>query len=194
MLSQVEPEEARGEVRTTHLRLEGDVDDAATRELSYRGRRPRALILVQNLPVPLDRRVWLESQTLRDAGWEVSVICPKGPGDPVYEQYEGVHLYKYRQAPPASGALGYAFEFVYCWVRTALLAMRVSFTRGVDVVQTCNPPDTFWSIGMVFKLFGKRFVFDHHDLCPEVYQSRFGRTGGLLHRMLLRLERVGLGL
>jgi len=84
------------------------------------------LIIVQNLPVPLDRRVWQESLALRDAGYVVSVVCPKAPGDPDYELYEGVHLHKYAPPPATRGVLSYVVEFAYCWVRTSVLAVRVA--------------------------------------------------------------------
>lgn len=151
----------------------------------------RVLIVVQNLSVPFDRRVWLECQTLVAAGYGVSVICPKGPGDPSYEVLEGVHLHKYRPAPAAGGLGGYALEFVWCWVLTALLSVRVLLHEGFDVLQTCNPPDTYWALALPYKLLGKRFVYDQHDLCPEVYLSRFGASGSsLLLRGLRLLERA----
>lgn len=154
----------------------------------------RVLIIVQNLPVPLDRRVWLECQALRDRGYTVSVICPKGPGDPARHVVDDVALYKYRPAPEARGLLGYVWEFVYCWLRTALLSLRVWRERGFDVIQACNPPDTYWLLGRLWRLRGVRFVFDHHDLNPELYLSRFGepRSGKdrAQYRGLLALERA----
>jgi len=154
---------------------------------------PRILIIVQNLPVPLDRRVWLECQALTAAGYRVSVICPKGPGDPSRQDIDGVAIFKYAPPPAASGALGYLVEFFYCWLRTALLSLRVLLTRGFDVIQACNPPDTYWALALPYKLFGKKFVYDQHDLNPEVFRSRFGEPRGLVarlqYRMLLWLER-----
>ena len=154
-------------------------------------RSGRVLIVVQNLPVPFDRRVWMECQTLVAAGYGVSVICPKGPGDPRYQLLDGVHLHKYRPAPSASGLFGYALEFVWCWVLTALLSVRVLFREGFDVLQACNPPDTYWLLALPYKLLGKRFVYDQHDLCPEVYSSRFGESASpVLLRGLRLLERA----
>jgi glycosyltransferase involved in cell wall biosynthesis len=147
----------------------------------------RALIIVQNLSVPFDRRVWLECQTLVAAGYGVSVICPKGPGDPSYQLLEGVHLHKYRPAPVARGAFGYALEFLWCWVLTARLSLKVLARHGFDVIQTCNPPDTYWALAIPYKLLGKRFVYDQHDLCPEVYASRFGGDASSLLLGGLRL-------
>jgi glycosyltransferase involved in cell wall biosynthesis len=154
--------------------------------------RQHVLIIVQNLPVPLDRRVWLECQALRESDYTVSVICPKGPGDPGYEVFDGVHLYKYRAAPSASGVLGYLVEFVYCWLRTAFLSVCVNRRQPIAVIQGCNPPDTYWALAKLWRLAsGGRviFVFDHHDLNPEVYVSRFGEPTSLLSRLQLKILR-----
>jgi glycosyltransferase involved in cell wall biosynthesis len=146
---------------------------------------PHVLIIVQNLPVPLDRRVWLECQALVAAGYEVSVICPKGPGDPARQQLDGVHIYKYRPAPEAKGLAGFALEFTYSWLRTAKLAWTAWQRRRFDVIQACNPPDTYWLLGRLWRLRGVRFVFDQHDLNPELFRSRFGEPADLLHRLEL---------
>jgi glycosyltransferase involved in cell wall biosynthesis len=151
------------------------------------------LIVVQNLPVPLDRRVWLECQALRSAGYDVSVICPKGPGDPSREVVDGVRIFKYRAAPQASGALGYLVEFVYCWLRTAFLSWRAWRAQPFQVLQACNPPDTYWLLARFWKRRGVRFVFDQHDLNPELFRSRFGEPTTRMKRaqlaFLLWLER-----
>jgi len=136
------------------------------------------LIVVQNLPVPLDRRVWLECRALVEAGYRVSVICPKGPGDPAYAELDGVRLYKYKAAPPAAGLLGYLYEFGYSWLRTAGLAAKAWRRDRFDVLQACNPPDTYWALARLFRLRGVRFVYDQHDLNPEVFRSRFGEPAG----------------
>lgn len=154
---------------------------------------PHVLIIVQNLPVPLDRRVWLECQALVQAGYRVSVVCPKGPGDPPYAELDGVRLYKYAPPPDARGLLGYALEFGYCWLRSALLARRIWKRDRFDAIQACNPPDTYWALARRYRRHGVRFVYDQHDLNPEVFRSRFGEPTGLLsrwqYRALLWLER-----
>jgi glycosyltransferase involved in cell wall biosynthesis len=150
----------------------------------------RVLIIVQNLPVPFDRRVWLEACALRDAGFQVSIVCPKGPGDPPIQDLEGIRIRKYDPPPQTSGALSYAWEFAYCWVRTLVLVARAAAREGFDVLQACNPPDTYWALAAPFKAFGKRFVFDQHDLCPEVYVSRFPNGSRVAHRALMLLERA----
>jgi len=132
------------------------------------------LIIVQNLPVPFDRRVWLECQALRSVGLEVSVVCPKAPGDPAVEVVDGVTLYKYRPYQPGRGGIGFLIEYVYSFTATAWLTVKVWRQSHFRVLQACNPPDIFWPIAIFFRVFGRsRFVFDHHDLCPELYESRF---------------------
>lgn len=133
------------------------------------------LIIVQNLPIQVDRRVLLELHELLDSGYQVSLICPKGPGDPGRENIDGARIYKYAPAPPAKGLPGYALEFGYSWVRTALLSI-VARRRGgrFHVIQACNPPDTYWLLARLWRPFGVKFVFDQHDLNPELFLSRFG--------------------
>lgn len=140
------------------------------------------LIIVQNLPVPLDRRVWLECQALRDNGYDVSVICPKGPGDPGRQRIDGIQIYKYRPAPEAQGLAGFALEFAYSWLRTAFLSLVVARRSPIAVIQACNPPDTYWLLALLWRPFGVRFVFDQHDLNPELFVSRFGEPRGSLQR------------
>ena len=156
--------------------------------------RTGVLVIVQNLPVPLDRRVWLECQALTAQRYSVSVICPKGPGDPSYQEIDGVAIYKYAPAPQAAGLVGFVVEFAYSWVRTALLSLRVRRRRRFDVIQACNPPDTYWLLARMWRWRGVRFVFDHHDLNPELYLSRFGKPTTWARRAQLRglywLERM----
>lgn len=144
---------------------------------------PHVLIIVQNLPVPLDRRVWLECQALIARGYRVSVICPKGPGDPAFQHIDGVDIYKYAPAPEAEGLFGFAWEFAYSWVRTALLSLKVWRRRRFDVLQACNPPDTYWLLAKLWRTRGVKFIFDHHDLNPELFISRFGEPSGLVKRL-----------
>ena len=152
------------------------------------------LVVVQNLPVPLDRRVWLECQALIAAGYDVSVICPKGPGDPSRQTIDGIEIFKYKPAPQAEGLSGYAVEFAYSWVRTALLSLAVWRRRPFQVLQACNPPDTYWLLARLWRPRGVRFVFDQHDLNPELFLSRFGKPSTLKQRLelaaLLWLERM----
>ena len=132
------------------------------------------MIIVQNLPVPFDRRVWLECQALTRAGYRVSVICPQGPGEALEETIDGVTLYKYPLPETGSGRTAYLREYARSFGATARLAWRAWWRERFDVLQACNPPDIFWPLALAFRLVGVAFVFDHHDLCPELYASKFG--------------------
>jgi glycosyltransferase involved in cell wall biosynthesis len=154
------------------------------------GASKRVLIVVQNIPLRYDRRVRSECRALLDAGYGVSVICPKDTADePDEHVLDGVVVRSYQPPPATSGLVSYLIEFVVCWLRTARLSLRAARAEGFDVLQACNPPDTYWLLGLLWKVRGKRFVYDQHDLCPEVYEARFGKRG-LLHRALLLLERA----
>jgi glycosyltransferase involved in cell wall biosynthesis len=135
----------------------------------------------------------MELGALRAAGFEVSAICPMGEHwTRPHEVLDGIHIWRYPPPPPTRGFASYAWEFLYCWLQTLRLTFTVLARRGFDVIHAANPPDTFWAIAALFKPFGKHYVFDHHDLCPELYVARFGarREGDLLHRALGLLERL----
>jgi glycosyltransferase involved in cell wall biosynthesis len=151
----------------------------------------RVLILVENLPVPLDRRVWLEATTLVQAGYQVSVICPTGRGwDKAHEVIEDVHIWRYPAPPEAhSGALAYAREWGGALWHMARLMRVVWRARGFDVVQGCNPPDLLFLLALWWRPRGVRFLFDHHDVCPELFEAKFGKRGPLYQIMRL-MERL----
>jgi glycosyltransferase involved in cell wall biosynthesis len=151
---------------------------------------PRVLIVVQNLSVPLDRRVWQECRSLIAAGFGVSVICPRAEGEPALEVLDGVDIRRYRPPRHRGGVVGYAREYIHCWLATAWHATRIFATHGFDALQACNPPDTYWALALLFKPFGVRFVYDQHDLCPEVFDARFGSRHRLVARGVLLLERA----
>jgi len=153
------------------------------------GKSKRILILVENLPSPFDRRVWQEASTLRDAGYGVSIICPTGKGfESKFEKIDGISIWRYDLPVEGEGTRGYAVEYSVALLRTFVLCWRVLLSEGFDVIQACNPPDLFFLIGRFFKLLGKKFVFDHHDINPELYEAKFGRRD-FFYRLLLRLER-----
>ena len=150
----------------------------------------RVLIIVQNLPVPFDRRVWLECNALVADGYQVAVVCPKGKGDPAYQVIDTVELYKYRPYAPGGSKLGFIGEYAYSFLGTAWLTLKARRSGRFAVMQACNPPDIFWPIAMVLRLFDRtKFVFDHHDLCPELYESRFPDGPKLPYKGLRALER-----
>jgi glycosyltransferase involved in cell wall biosynthesis len=150
----------------------------------------RILILVENLPSPFDRRVWQEATTLCADGYQVSIICPTGKGfEKRYEVIERIHILRYRLPFEASGALGYLIEYPAALLCIFALSLKVLFTRGFDVIHACNPPDLLFLIGGFYKIFlRKKFVFDHHDINPELYEAKFGRRD-FFHRLLCLFER-----
>ena len=146
-------------------------------------------IIVENLSVPFDRRVWNEARALHGAGYRVSVISPKAPGATSgHEVLSGIDIYRH-WTWNASGRLGYIFEYAWSLAAEFALALRVYARSRFQVLQACNPPDTIFLIALFFKLFGVRFVFDHHDLGPELYQARFGGQG-LAYRLMGLAERL----
>jgi len=151
----------------------------------------RVLIIVQNLPVPFDRRVWQEACALQAHGYEVSVICPKGRGyEATYECLQNIHIYRHPLPLEAKGAGGYVIEYISSLFWEFVLAVKVFATRGFDVIHACNPPDNIFLIGGFFKLFlGRKFIFDHHDINPELYEAKFGRRD-FFYRVMLFWERL----
>ncbi|MFI6436641.1 glycosyltransferase family 4 protein [Streptomyces sp. NPDC050759] len=152
------------------------------------GSNRRALILVENLSVPFDRRVWQECTTLRDAGWTVHVICPQGEKRDTEPEAEidGVRIHRYPLRAATGGPAGYLREYGSALWHTVRLARKVG---PVDVVHACNPPDLLFLPALWMKRRGARFVFDQHDLVPELYLSRFDRGEDLLYRAVCALER-----
>jgi len=145
-------------------------------------------IVVENLPVPLDRRVWKEACALRDAGYRVSVICPKGRGFTAgYETLDGIEIYRHR-VWEASGVLGYLVEYSVALTAELLLALKVFSRTRFRILQACNPPDTIFLIGLLLKPLGVRFIFDQHDLGPELFEAKFGKRSGLLYRLARLFE------
>jgi glycosyltransferase involved in cell wall biosynthesis len=142
------------------------------------GSRLAVVLLVENLPVPLDRRVWQEAQALHADGWNVSVIGPRGDKTmrAMAETIDGIHVYRYPQRA-ASGPAGYLIEYLPSLVFTAIWLARVRLRGRIHVIHGCNPPDLFWIFGMVGQWFGARYVFDQHDANPELASTKWGDRG-----------------
>ena len=142
-------------------------------------KKPKVLMLVENVSVPGDPRVWAEAMTLRDAGVLVSIICPNGrTQQEAYSCLEGIHIYRYKQPVQGTGIKGYYAEYSRAFLMTLLLSFKVLFQRGFDVLHAANPPDFFFVIGLFYRLLGKKFVFDQHDPAPELFLAKFkGRSG-----------------
>ena len=155
-----------------------------------KNRTKKILIIVENLPSPFDRRVWQEATTLSEAGYQVSIICPTGKGyEKKYEVLDDIHIYRHNLPMEGEGPLGYLIEYSVALFWEFVLTWRVFLTRGFDVIHACNPPDNIFLIGAFFKLFGKKFVFDHHDINPELFIAKFGRQG-FFYKVMLAWERL----
>ena len=154
--------------------------------------RGRALLISENAPLPGDRRVWNEARTLKEAGWEVAAVCAAAADgeQAAQETIEGIEVHRYRLRP-AAGALGYLHEYGQALWRIRGLVRRLQADRPFDLVHAANPPDFLLLAARSARRRGARLVFDHHDLTPELFRSRFGRAG-LAHRALLRIERHAL--
>jgi glycosyltransferase involved in cell wall biosynthesis len=153
-----------------------------------RGRK--ILIIVENLPVPFDRRVWQEATTLQKAGAIVSVICPTGKGHETrYEELSGVHIYRHPLPIDAGRAIGYLAEYMIALFWQCVLSWRIFFKHGFDVIQGCNPPDLAFLIAWPFRLLGRRYIFDHHDINPELYLAKFGKKD-FFWRLMVFFERL----
>jgi glycosyltransferase involved in cell wall biosynthesis len=154
------------------------------------GKKVGVLIIVENLPVPFDRRVWQEALTLNENGYTVTVICPIGKGyEAREEELEGIRILRYGLPHEAKGLGGYVVEYAWSLAAQFVLSCKTWISRRFDVIHACNPPDNIFFIGAFFKLFGVKFIFDHHDINPELYVAKFGRRG-LLYRLMLLLERL----
>ena len=151
----------------------------------------RILFIVENLPSPFDRRVWQEATTLHQNGYQVAIICPTGKGyEEKYECLDGIHIYRHPLPPEAEGALGYALEYGVALYWEFYLSFKVLFSHGFDAIHACNPPDLIFLVGGFFKFFfHKKFLFDHHDINPELYEAKFGRRD-FFYRLMLLCERL----
>lgn len=148
------------------------------------------LIIVENLPLPFDRRVWQEANTLKQAGYGVAIICPVGKGaETHYECLNGIHIYRHSLPKEANSLAGYVLEYSAALFWEFVLSWRVLRRHGFDAIHACNPPDLIFLVGGFFKLFlGKRFLFDHHDINPELYEAKFDRRD-LPYNLMLAAER-----
>ena len=144
------------------------------------------VIIVENLPVPFDRRVWQEAQALTEAGWIVSVICPASSQySGRYEYLGGVHIYRHPLPLLGTGLLSYAIEYIFSLTCEFYLLLKIQRERGFHIIQACNPPDFIFLVIVLFKLFGKIFIFDQHDLVPELFSAKYQKRGVLYGLALL---------
>ena len=138
--------------------------------------KKKVLIIVENLPVPFDGRVWKEACALRDADYHVTVLCPRGKGYMQnYELLEGIHIYRHPMPKEGNTPAGYLWEYGWALFWEFLYTWWIFFARGFKVIQGCNPPDNIFLVALPFKLFGVKYIFDHHDANPELYYSKYER-------------------
>jgi glycosyltransferase involved in cell wall biosynthesis len=150
----------------------------------------KVLIIVENMTVPVDFRVWKEARSLQNAGYEVVVLCPKGWGhNKSYELLEGVHIYRHPTAKEGNSRFDYIFEYSYALFWETLFSWWIFLRHGFRVIQGCNPPDNIFLVALPFKLFGVKYIFDHHDVIPELYFSKYERKG-LLYKLQVWLEKA----
>jgi glycosyltransferase involved in cell wall biosynthesis len=150
----------------------------------------RVLIIVENLPVPFDTRVWKEAMTLRSSGYDVTVLCPRGKTHNArYEVLNGIHVYRHPMPREGNGLWGYICEYGVALFWEMLYTFWIFLRRGFDVIQGCNPPDTIVFIALPYKLFGVKYIFDHHDANPELYHSKYGRKG-FVYKTQVWLEKL----
>lgn len=152
--------------------------------------RKSCVLIVENLPLPFDRRVWQEANALKEDGWQVAVICPKTEKFPQsYVEINGIHIYRHHLPLEASGKLGFVAEYLCALFHEMRLLCKIYFKHGFTVIQGCNPPDLIFLAALPFKLLGKKYIFDHHDICPELFAVKFGRKG-VLHKAMLFFEKM----
>jgi glycosyltransferase involved in cell wall biosynthesis len=148
------------------------------------------LIIVENLPVPFDRRVWQEANTLKDNGAKVSIICPKMKGyTESYEVISGIEIYRHSLPLEARGAAGYLMEYSVALFWQFVLSWKIYFRKRFQVIHGCNPPDLIFLVALWFKIFGVKYVFDHHDINPELYIAKFNRKG-FFYKVMVLFERL----
>jgi glycosyltransferase involved in cell wall biosynthesis len=150
----------------------------------------KILIIVENAPVPLDPRVWNEASSLQRNGYSVTVVCPRDEGcERFYEVIDGVHIYRHPMPKAGHAPIGYLWEYIctLCW--EFLYAWWIYFRRGFHVIQGCNPPDDLFLVALPFKLFRVKYIFDQHDLNPELYLAKYAKKG-LLYNVQVWLEKL----
>ncbi len=148
------------------------------------------LIIVENLPVPFDRRVWQEANTLHENGADVSIICPKMKNyTRSFEEINGIKIYRHKLPLEARGAMGYLLEYSVALFWEFFLCWKIFLKKRFHVIHGCNPPDLIFLVAIWFKLFGVKYVFDHHDINPELFYAKFNRKG-FLYKLMIFCERL----
>lgn len=148
------------------------------------------LIIVENLPVPFDRRVWQEANALKENGAYISIICPKMKGyEKSYEEINGINIYRHPHPIEAHGALGYFFEYAIALFYEFILSWKIYFKRHFNILHGCNPPDLIFLVALWFKPLKVKYIFDHHDINPELYIAKYNKKG-FFYKLILLFEKL----
>jgi len=151
--------------------------------------KKRVLIIVENQAVPFDRRVWREACSLRENGYDVTVLCPRRKASAKgYEILNGIRVYRHPSPAEGSTPMGYLWEYSCALFWEFWYTAWIYLRHGFDVIQGCNPPDDIFLVALPFKLLGVKYIFDHHDVNPELYISKYGKQGAL-YKILVALEK-----
>jgi len=159
-----------------------------SREVSKKG---KVLLLVQNCSLPFDRRMWLIARALKENGYAVSAICPRGTETDTesYVVIDGIHIFRF-SVPTSKGAKSeFILEYLHSLLAMLLMCLRVWIKNGFDIIHAANPPDFLFLYGLIFRLFGKKLIFDHHDLAPESYLAKFNKKD-IFYKLQFVLEKL----
>src|SRR5882762_476917 len=168
----------------------GGISASRSGTINHGALRKRVLIIVENQAVPFDRRVWREACSLRENGYEVTVLCPRRKACAKgYEVIEGVRIYRHPSPAEGSTPTGYLWEYGCALFWEFWYTLWIYLRHGFDVIQGCNPPDDIFLIALPFKLLGVKYIFDHHDVNPELYVSKYDKKGPL-YKALVAVERL----
>ena len=154
--------------------------------------KKNVLILVENLPVPFDRRVWMEASTLQNNGYQVFIICPNSKRHPsLKEEIDGIRIYRYPALIEGRSSLGTLIEYAWAICAMSVISLALSCRRSFAVVQVCNPPDILFMATWAPRLMHRaKLIFDQHDINPELWESKGHSTTDLFGRLLLWAERA----
>jgi len=169
--------------------VEPKISPSKSETMNHGVSKKRVLIIVENQAVPFDRRVWREACSLREDGYDVTVLCPRRKASAKgYEILNGIRVYRHPSPAEGSTPMGYLWEYGCALFWEFWYTAWIYLRHGFDVIQGCNPPDDIFLVALPFKLLGVKYIFDHHDVNPELYISKYGKQGAL-YKILVALEK-----
>ncbi len=150
----------------------------------------KVLIIVENSPVPFDPRVWKEALSLTANGYSVTVLCPQAKGYERWHEFiDGIHIYRHPMPKEGNAAATYLWEYICALFWEFFFSWWIYLKHGFHIIQGCNPPDDIFLVALPFKLLGVKYIFDHHDVNPELYLAKYGKKN-LLYKIQVWLERL----